>query len=121
MVISVFVIIHNIIEISRKETESIYQNHIFSLILMIPFLFTSLALSKYSNFPSKIFVGDTYTTFAGVVFAVCGILAHFSKTLLLFLVPQIINYLMSFPQIMKFIHCPRHRMPKFNQETYKLE
>ena len=121
LVISVFVIIHNIIEISRKETEFIYQNHIFSLIMMVPFLFTSLALFKFSNFPSKVFVGDTYTSFAGIVFAVCGILGHFSKTLLLFFIPQIINFLMSLPQIFKFIHCPRHRMPKFNQETYKME
>ncbi|CAI2368576.1 unnamed protein product [Moneuplotes crassus] len=121
IVICVFTIVHNIIEISRKETQSIYENHIFSLILMIPFLFTSLALLKYNNFPSKIFVGDTYTSFAGIVFAVCGILGHFSKTLLLFFIPQIINFLLSLPQLFKFIHCPRHRMPKFNKKTYKME
>ena len=119
--INVFVMIHNIIEISRKESVTIYENHMFSLVMMLPFLFTNLALFKFSNFPSKIFVGDTYTSFAGVVLAVCGILGHFSKTLLLFFVPQIINFLMSLPQIFKFIHCPRHRMPKFNHETYKLE
>lgn len=70
LVINVFVIIHNLIEINRKETQSIYENHIFSLVLMLPFLFTSLALLRYSVFPSKVFVGDTYTSFAGIVFAV---------------------------------------------------
>jgi UDP-N-acetylglucosamine--dolichyl-phosphate N-acetylglucosaminephosphotransferase len=89
--------------------------------MMLPFLFTSLALFKFNVFPSKVFVGDTYTSFAGIVFAVCGVLGHFSKTLILFFVPQIINFLMSLPQLFKFIYCPRHRMPKFNKDTYKLE
>jgi UDP-N-acetylglucosamine--dolichyl-phosphate N-acetylglucosaminephosphotransferase len=121
VVISVFIIIHNIIEISRKETVSIYENHLFSLVIMLPFLFTSLALLKYNAFPSKVFVGDTYTSFAGIVFAVWGILGHFSKTLLLFFIPQIINFLLSLPQLFKFIYCPRHRLPKFNEKTLKLE
>ena len=43
--------------------------------------------------------------------AVSGILGHFSKTLLLFLVPQILNFLYSLPQVMKWWPCPRHRLP----------
>lgn len=35
------------------------------------------------------FVGDTFTYFAGMTIAVAGILGHFSETLLLFLVPQV--------------------------------
>ena len=121
LVIAAFISIHNVIEISRKETDIIYENHLFSLVIMIPFMLTSLSLFRFSVFPSKLFVGDTYTSFAGIVFAVWGILGHFSKTLLLFFIPQIINFVMSFPQIIGFIYWPRHRMPKFNQETYKLE
>lgn len=34
------------------------------------------------------FVGDTFTYFAGMTIAVAGILGHFSETLLFFLVPQ---------------------------------
>jgi len=35
-----------------------------------------------------VFVGDTFTYFAGMTIAVAGILGHFSETLLLFLMPQ---------------------------------
>ena len=37
----------------------------------------------------QVFVGDTYTYFAGMAIAVAGILGHFSETLLLFLIPQV--------------------------------
>lgn len=70
LVIASFTIIHNIIEIYRKETTEIYENHMFSFAIMMPFLFTSLGLFRFSMFPSKVFVGDTYTTFSGMVFAV---------------------------------------------------
>lgn len=55
--------------------------------IIIPFLMTSLALMKHNAFPSKVFVGDTYCYFAGMTFAVVGILGHFSKTMLLLFVP----------------------------------
>lgn len=41
------------------------------------------------RFPSQVFVGDTFTYFAGMTIAVAGILGHFSETLLLFLMPQV--------------------------------
>ena len=49
-------------------------------------------------------------------FAVVAILGHFSKTLLLFFIPQVINFLYSCPQLFHFIPCPRHRLPKYNKE-----
>lgn len=56
-----------------------------------------------------------------MTFAVVGILGHFSKTLLLFFIPQIINFLYSVPQLFHFVPCPRHRMPKYNADTNLLE
>lgn len=56
-----------------------------------------------------------------MTFAVVGILGHFSKTLLLFFIPQIFNFLYSVPQLFKFVPCPRHRLPKFNSKTDRLE
>lgn len=56
-----------------------------------------------------------------MTFAVVGILGHFSKTLLLFFIPQIINFLYSVPQLFHFVPCPRHRMPKYNATTDQLE
>ena len=49
--------------------------------------------------------------------AVVAILGHFSKTLLLFFIPQVANFLYSIPQLFHFIPCPRHRLPKYNEET----
>ena len=51
------------------------------------------------RYPSQVFVGDTFTYFAGMAIAVAGILGHFSETLLLFLLPQIFNFVYSLPQV----------------------
>ena len=41
------------------------------------------------RYPSKVFVGDTFCYFAGMTFAVVAILGGFSKTILLFFIPQV--------------------------------
>ena len=69
----------------------------FSITLMIPFLLTTLALLRANSFPSRVFVGDTFCYFAGMTFAVVGILGHFSKTMILFFLPQICNFVLSLP------------------------
>ena len=56
-----------------------------------------------------------------MVFAVVGILGHFSKTLLLLFIPQIFNFIYSSPQLFRLVPCPRHRLPKFNARTGLLE
>lgn len=95
--------------------------HLFSLLLSFPFLGCSSALLVYNWYPSTVFVGDTFTYFAGMYFAVVGILGNFSKTLLLFFIPQIINFLLSVPQLVGWIPCPRHRVPKLCTTTGLLE
>lgn len=97
IVIACAIMIHNIIEINLGLSEQIVSNHIFSLTIILPFLFTSLALFKHNKFPSKVFIGDTFTTFSGMVFAVVGILGGFSKTMMLFFIPQLINFTLSLP------------------------
>ncbi|XP_046805234.1 UDP-N-acetylglucosamine--dolichyl-phosphate N-acetylglucosaminephosphotransferase [Lucilia cuprina] len=52
-----------------------------------------------------------------MTFAVVGIIGHFSKTLILFFLPQIINFLYSIPQLFKFVPCPRHRLPKYDPKS----
>ena len=49
--------------------------------------------------------------------AVVAILGHFSKTLLLFFLPQVANFLYSVPQLFRLIPCPRHRLPKYNEDS----
>lgn len=97
------------------------DSHLFSVYMLLPFLGVSLALLKHNWFPAKVFVGDTYCYFAGMVFAVVGILGHFSKTLLLLFIPQIFNFVYSAPQLFGIVPCPRHRLPKFNARTGLLE
>ena len=41
------------------------------------------------RYPSRVFVGDTLCYFAGMTFAVVAILGSFSKTMLLFFIPQV--------------------------------
>lgn len=97
------------------------DSHLFSIYFLLPFVGVSLALLYHNWYPSKVFVGDTYCYFAGMVFAVVGILGHFSKTLLLLFIPQIFNFLYSTPQLFRIIPCPRHRLPKFNASTGLLD
>ena len=97
------------------------DSHLFSIYLLLPFIGVSLALWCHNWFPAKVFVGDTYCYFAGMVFAIVGILGHFSKTLLLLIIPQIFNFLYSAPQLFGIVPCPRHRLPKFNARTGLME
>lgn len=107
------IIVHNYLELSGPNA----AYHRFSLYFMMPFMGSSLALLRYNWYPSRVFVGDTFCYFAGMTFAVVGILGHFSKTMLLFFLPQIANFLYSCPQLFRFVPCPRHRLPKFQAET----
>lgn len=75
----------------------------------------------FSRYPSRVFVGDTFCYVSGMTFAVVGILSHFSKTVLLFFIPQIVNFLYSVPQLFRIIPCPRHRLPKYSPETNLLQ
>lgn len=36
-------------------------------------------------------------------------------------IPQLLNFVYSIPQLIGIVYCPRHRLPKFNVETGKLE
>lgn len=94
---------------------SAFEIHLFSICLLIPFLGIATALFKYNKYPAKVFVGDTWCYFSGMVFAVIGISGHFAKTLMLFFLPQIFNFIYSAPQLFGIIPCPRHRLPKFNE------
>ena len=97
------------------------DSHLFSLYLLLPFIGVSTALLMHNWYPAKVFVGDTYCYFAGMVFAVVAILGHFSKTLILLLIPQAFNFVYSAPQLFHLVPCPRHRLPHFNARTGLLE
>ncbi|CAH1098623.1 unnamed protein product [Psylliodes chrysocephalus] len=117
VVIAMSIIIFNVVELSGNLPKA----HQFSLYFMLPYTATTLALLKHNWYPSKVFVGDTFCYFSGMTFAVVGILGHFSKTTLLFFIPQVFNFLYSSPQLFKLIPCPRHRLPKFNSKIDRME
>ncbi|KAI9221755.1 glycosyl transferase family 4-domain-containing protein [Blastocladiella britannica] len=85
--------------------------HLLATLLVLPWLAVTLALLRHNRYPARVFVGDTFTYASGMVFAVTGITGHFSKTLLLFFIPQIVNFALSVPQLAGWVPCPRHRLP----------
>ncbi|PIN05518.1 UDP-N-acetylglucosamine--dolichyl-phosphate N-acetylglucosaminephosphotransferase [Handroanthus impetiginosus] len=77
VVIACAILIHNIMQIGASTDPEYKQAHAFSIYLVQPLLATSLALLSYNWYPSSVFVGDTYTYFAGMTMAVVGILGHY--------------------------------------------
>eukprot|EP00042_Codosiga_hollandica_P025326 m.111825 g.111825 ORF g.111825 m.111825 type:complete len:421 (+) comp51836_c0_seq1:2-1264(+) len=116
-VIALSVLLHNFVQLDGPYSAM----HELSIYLLLPFAGVTAALLYYNWFPSRVFVGDTFCYFAGMMFAVVAILCHFSKTVLLFMIPQVFNFVFSVPQLFKIVPCPRHRMPKLNAETGLLE
>lgn len=120
VILSISLILFNIFHL-QDPFPGIVEKHFLSLYLLVPLLAVSLPLLRKNWYPAQVFVGDTFCYFSGMVFAVVGILGHFSKTLLLFFGPQIFNFIFSTPQLFKLVPCPRHRMPKLDPETGLLE
>ncbi|XP_022745315.1 UDP-N-acetylglucosamine--dolichyl-phosphate N-acetylglucosaminephosphotransferase-like isoform X2 [Durio zibethinus] len=77
VVIASAILIHNLMQIGVSSDPEYKQAHAFSIYLVQPLLATSLALLSFNWYPSSVFVGDTYTYFAGMTMAVVGILGHY--------------------------------------------
>lgn len=121
IVIAVLIMLNDTLYLLTPYPHPATDAHLFSLYLLLPFLGVSLALWYHNWYPAQVFVGDTYCYFAGMIFAVVGILGHFSKTLLLLFIPQVFNFIYSVPQLFHIVPCPRHRLPRFNARTGLLE
>lgn len=125
LVIAIFIIIHNGLNLNslvpKDNLHLLRIHHAFSLEMMMPFIAVTLGLLCQNWYPSNVFVGDTFCYFAGMTFAMASILGHYSTTLLLFFIPQIINFIYSLPQLFGIVPCPRHRLPKYNVHTSRLE
>lgn len=121
-VVACAMLAHNLAQLSGVAppgavAAAVRDGHLFSAALSLPLAAASLGLLTYNWYPSSVFVGDTFTYFAGATIAVAGILGHFSETLLLFLIPQVFNFVYSVPQLFGLVHCPRHRLPVFDPAT----
>lgn len=71
----------------------------------------TLGVFLLNKYPAKCFVGDTFCYFAGSSLLCVGLLGGFSRRLFFMLSVQVINFIVSLPQILGVIECPRHRMP----------
>ena len=110
-------ILNNIIQLSRLDRHwLVWESHLFSFYLLLPFFAVSLALYKFNKYPAEVFVGDTYCYLAGMTIAASGIIGQTSKTVLLFMLPQVVNFLYSIPQLFGLIPCPRHRLPVYIED-----
>ncbi|KAL4219725.1 UDP-N-acetylglucosamine--dolichyl-phosphate N-acetylglucosaminephosphotransferase [Mactra antiquata] len=112
-IIALSVLIYNFLELSGDASAA----HVFSIYFILPYTGVCAALFYHNWYPSSVFVGDTFCYFSGMTFAVVAILGHFSKTMLLFFIPQVANFIYSVPQLFKFIPCPRHRLPQYCSKT----
>lgn len=92
-----------------------------AVIILLPFIAATYGLLHFNWYPSKVFVGDTFTLTAGAVISAAGILGHFPEMTLLFMLPQVVNFVISLPLLLGIWKCPRHRLPTLNQKTGKLE
>ncbi|GAB1603159.1 UDP-N-acetylglucosamine--dolichyl-phosphate N-acetylglucosaminephosphotransferase-like [Argonauta hians] len=117
LIIAASVLIFNIVEIRYGNQPG---THEFSIYFLLPFTALCCVLLWHNWYPAEVFVGDTFCYFAGMTFAVVAILGHFSKTLLLFFIPQLFNFLYSIPQLAHILPCPRHRLPKYDMKADKV-
>ena len=121
IVIALLLVLNDTLYLMTPYPNPATESHLFSLFFLLPFLGVSFALYAHNKYPARVFVGDTYCYFAGMVFIVVSVLGHFSKTLALLLIPQVFNFVYSAPQLFHLIPCPRHRLPRFNSRTGLLE
>jgi UDP-N-acetylglucosamine--dolichyl-phosphate N-acetylglucosaminephosphotransferase len=54
-----------------------YGDYIYSTYLLVTFLGTTVALMRLNAYPAKVFIGDTFCYFAGIVLAIAAIWGNF--------------------------------------------
>ncbi|KAI8905180.1 UDP-N-acetylglucosamine--dolichyl-phosphate N-acetylglucosaminephosphotransferase [Gorgonomyces haynaldii] len=109
LVIALSLAINNLIQL---HDVSRHDANMYSLFFLIPFIGVVCGYLLKNWYPAQCFGGDTFTYFAGMIFAVVGVLNNMSKTVMLFMLPQLFNFMYSCPQLFHFVECPRHRMPR---------
>ena len=78
IVIATLLALNDILYLITPYPHPATDSHLFSLYFLLPFLGVSFALLAHNWYPARVFVGDTYCYFAGMVFVVVSILCHFS-------------------------------------------
>ncbi|KAJ3328697.1 UDP-N-acetylglucosamine--dolichyl-phosphate N-acetylglucosaminephosphotransferase [Blyttiomyces sp. JEL0837] len=112
LVIAISLLVNNVIQVVNSPFVETREVHLISVYFLLPLIGVISGYMLHNWYPAKVFGGDTLVYFAGMTFAVVGILGRFTKTVILFMIPQVFNFLYSCPQLFGFVECPRHRMPK---------
>nr|XP_031863509.1 uncharacterized protein CI109_000759 [Kwoniella shandongensis]KAA5530581.1 hypothetical protein CI109_000759 [Kwoniella shandongensis] len=95
----------------------VVDRHLMSLYFMAPLVGVCAGFLWHNWYPARAFPGDTFCYFTGMAFSAVAIQGHFSKTLILFFIPQIFNFILSCPQLFHLVDCPRHRLPSYDSDN----
>ncbi|CAD6572102.1 MAG: tunicamycin resistance protein [Tremellales sp. Tagirdzhanova-0007] len=95
----------------------VVKRHLMSFYFMAPLIGVCAGFLWHNGYPAKAFPGDTFCYFTGMAFSAVAIQGHFSKTLVLFFVPQVFNFILSCPQLFGLVTCPRHRLPAYDASS----
>ena len=79
------------------------------------YIFVACALLFYNWYPANVFVGDSWCYLSGMFFV--AVARHETEQLALIMWPQILNTILSIPELTGLRDCPRHRMPKYDPES----
>lgn len=82
---------------------------------LLSYICVAMGLFALNYYPSMVFVGDSWCYMSGMFFV--SIAQHETETLAFFMLPQIVNTLLSLPELTGYCECPRHRMPKYDAEN----
>ena len=85
---------------------------------LISYIFVAGALLYHNRYPASVFVGDSWCYLSGMFFV--AVARHETEQLALIMCPQIVNTVLSLPELIGYLDCPRHRMPHYNPDTDKL-
>jgi UDP-N-acetylglucosamine--dolichyl-phosphate N-acetylglucosaminephosphotransferase len=89
---------------------------IAAVALLCIFFFATRPLAALNRYPARVFVGDTFTNFAGAALVSAALLLQAPLYLGFLMLPQIFNFLLSLPQLLGFLPCPRHRLPRLGED-----
>jgi len=108
IILSIGLLIHTSIRLSQAPTDEFL---IWSLGLTALFTAVCLPLYNQNRYPAKVFSGNSFTTFSGVFFASLAFLGGHNRIVLPLFLPQLVNFMLSLPQLLNITQCPRHRIP----------
>ncbi|ORY34213.1 glycosyl transferase family 4-domain-containing protein [Naematelia encephala] len=95
----------------------VVKRHLLSLYFVLPLAGVCAGFLWHNWYPARAFPGDTLCYFAGMAFSAVAIQGHYTKTLILFFIPQIFNFVLSVPQLFGLVDCPRHRLPLYDSKS----